>query len=149
MSSISSSLTNAPPDVLLMLNSTPAIPPPDGVSPNFEHPQSRGQLQITVTSVILSIMLLFFINRVYVKVFLIKKARWDDGAYERWSFSWITADQLVIGTLLLGVVMTLAPIYIIVQLTDATQLGRAFSYCTYKFSAKYDGFEFVPGWAWL
>ncbi|KAI9643444.1 hypothetical protein NHQ30_008063 [Ciborinia camelliae] len=89
MSQITPSLTNLPPEVLALLGSTPSIPPPDGVSPNFVDPHSKGSTQIAVTSVILSIMLLFFINRVYVKVVLMKKVTWDDG------------------TLVLGVVMTI------------------------------------------
>ncbi|QSZ32014.1 hypothetical protein DSL72_001583 [Monilinia vaccinii-corymbosi] len=79
MSQITPSLTNLPPEVLALLGSTPAIPPPEGVTSNFVHPHSKGSTQITVTSAILGIMLLFFINRLYVKALLTKKVTWDDG----------------------------------------------------------------------
>lgn len=57
----------------------PAVPPPSpDIKPNFIDPPSTGPLQVYVTSVILAFVILFFFNRVYVKLCLMKKATWDD-----------------------------------------------------------------------
>lgn len=78
MSSINVDLTNAPPEVLAMLANMSAIPAPDDVVVNLVNPSSRGDMQIIVSSVILAISMLFFINRVYTKLFLMRKLSWDD-----------------------------------------------------------------------
>lgn len=79
MSSISYDIAHAPPEVLQHLANTPSIPPPVGVTPNFVDPVNTGNIQIIVSAVMFAFTILFFLNRVYVKVFLIRKITWDDG----------------------------------------------------------------------
>jgi hypothetical protein len=83
MSQINPAFTNASPAELAIFANTSAIPPPNGVTPNFKNAESRGSLQIAVTSVLLGLMILFFINRIWVKLFLNKKVAWDDGTQLR------------------------------------------------------------------
>ncbi|KAH8667571.1 hypothetical protein BGZ60DRAFT_409543 [Tricladium varicosporioides] len=78
MSQISELFTNAPPELLAYFAQTPAIPPPDGVQTNFTNPETRALTQVITTSIILGFVLLFFLNRVYSKVFLMRKLTWDD-----------------------------------------------------------------------
>ncbi|KAF2121687.1 hypothetical protein BDV96DRAFT_627957 [Lophiotrema nucula] len=78
MASISQDITKAPPEVLAMLASMPAITPPNGTIPNFVDPYSKGPTQIIVTSIILGLVVIFFCNRAYVKLWLMKKLSWDD-----------------------------------------------------------------------
>ncbi|KAF2475219.1 uncharacterized protein BDR25DRAFT_340071 [Lindgomyces ingoldianus] len=78
MSQIMSNLANASPEMLQYLSNTPAIPPPVGVQPNFIDPESRKLTQVVTTSVILGFMVIFFINRIYTKLFLMKRLTWDD-----------------------------------------------------------------------
>ena len=61
-----------------MLATYPSIAPPNGITPNFVNPYTRGPEQIEVTSVILGLVIIFFINRCYVKLWLMKKVSWDD-----------------------------------------------------------------------
>ncbi|KAG9234946.1 hypothetical protein BJ875DRAFT_440805 [Amylocarpus encephaloides] len=79
MSQISGSLTNLPPAVLKLLFNAPVLKAPDGVQSNFIDPETSPSIQIVTTSIILGFVLLFFINRVYAKVFLMKRFTWDDG----------------------------------------------------------------------
>jgi hypothetical protein len=79
MSQISTDLTNAPPELLALLANTSAIPAPYGTTPNFVDPVDKSSTQIGVTSVLLSIVILFAANRAYVKLFRMKKVTWDDG----------------------------------------------------------------------
>lgn len=79
MSQIDSSLTNAPPELLAFLGNTSAVPPPFGMVSNFHDPESQGAIQVQATTAVLCVMLLFFFNRVYVKLFLTKKVTLDDG----------------------------------------------------------------------
>ncbi|CAG8956288.1 hypothetical protein HYFRA_00003668 [Hymenoscyphus fraxineus] len=79
MSQIDSALTNAPPELLAFLGNTPAIPPPPGIVSNFLDPENHGAAQVKATSILLAVTLVFFLSRVYVKLFLTKKVTWDDG----------------------------------------------------------------------
>ena len=78
MASISQDITKAPPEVLAVLASVPAIAPPDGTIPNFVNPYTKAPTQIIVTSVMLFLVIIFCCNRAYVKLRLIKKLSWDD-----------------------------------------------------------------------
>ena len=80
MSQINPVFTNATPEELAFLANISVIPSPDGVTPNFVNPESRASLQITVTSVLLGLMAVLFINRIYVKLCLSRRITWDDGA---------------------------------------------------------------------
>jgi hypothetical protein len=70
-----SSLT---PKEIAILKMTPAIPPPTDVLPDFESPPTIKNIQYGITSPLLALMLLGFLNRIYVKTFLMKKYGWDD-----------------------------------------------------------------------
>lgn len=79
MASISQDITKAPPEVLAMLATMPSIPPPNGIVPNFLNPYTRAPTQVIPTSIILGLVVVFFCNRVYVKLWLQKRLSWDDG----------------------------------------------------------------------
>ncbi|KAF2261907.1 hypothetical protein CC78DRAFT_607068 [Lojkania enalia] len=79
MSAAEFDLTHASPELLALLASTPVMTPPKGVTPNFVNPESRAHIQIKVLSVVLTFTIMFFCNRFYVKVWLMKKVTWDDG----------------------------------------------------------------------
>jgi len=61
-----------------MLAFVPALPPPSDITPNFIDPYTRAPIQVAVTSIMLALAVLFFLNRVYVKLCLTKKLYWDD-----------------------------------------------------------------------
>jgi hypothetical protein len=82
-----SSLTR---EEIAILKMTPAITPPMGIVPNFKNPPTIKSIQYGITSSLLALMLLVFLNRVYVKTFLMKKYGWDD----------LTLLLSVIGTLI-------------------------------------------------
>jgi hypothetical protein len=52
------------PSDLIELANTPVVAPPQGTTPNFLNPETRTGLQVTVTSAIMAISLLFYFNRV-------------------------------------------------------------------------------------
>ena len=60
------------------LATTPIIPPPLGTVSNFEDPETRTELPVVVTSTIMGISLVFYFNRVYVKLCLMRRVTWDD-----------------------------------------------------------------------
>ena len=64
-----------PPSVL---NTLPALQPPEGVESNFVNPENRGYVQSSVATVLFSLMICLFANRVYTKLFIIRKVSWDD-----------------------------------------------------------------------
>ncbi|KAF6238584.1 hypothetical protein HO173_003089 [Letharia columbiana] len=68
-------LAQIPPN---MLNSLPALQPPAGVQPNFVNPEDRGYILNSVATVLLCLMVSLFANRVYTKLFIIRKMGWDD-----------------------------------------------------------------------
>ncbi|KAF2683303.1 hypothetical protein K458DRAFT_304781 [Lentithecium fluviatile CBS 122367] len=57
----------------------PAMAPPPGVESNLINPESIGYRQTITTSILLAIMMPFVFNRIYVKVWLVRKISWDDG----------------------------------------------------------------------
>lgn len=56
----------------------PAIKPPDGVIPDFIHPESRAHYCIAVHTVVLTIATLFIAMRMYVKLRITRSPGWDD-----------------------------------------------------------------------
>lgn len=74
-SNMGENLTSLDPSTL---SNIPLLSPPAGVTPNFANPASNIQPFLIVTSVSLGIMLMFVVNRTYVKTFLIRKYSWDD-----------------------------------------------------------------------
>jgi len=78
MPSIAEEIAKASPEVLALLELVPAHQPPNGTKPNFANPPSRGDLQVQITSVVFGLMMVFFLNRAYVKLWLMRKVSWDD-----------------------------------------------------------------------
>ena len=60
------------------LETTPLFPPPHGVHSNFVNPYDRGPCTIPVLGVFAFLALVFCLNRVYIKIWVAKKASWDD-----------------------------------------------------------------------
>ena len=56
----------------------PAAEPPPGVIPNFAHPENRGPILVTVGGLMLSLMVIFLVNRLYTKARIVQKYSWDD-----------------------------------------------------------------------
>lgn len=60
------------------LNNLPGMPPPAGVTPNFDNPYGRGETFTAVATTIIVVMIIFVINRVYTKYFILRNLGWDD-----------------------------------------------------------------------
>ncbi|QSZ36742.1 hypothetical protein DSL72_006625 [Monilinia vaccinii-corymbosi] len=60
------------------LKDLPALEPPPGVTPNLLHPENKSYILITICSLLLSLMILCFSARVYVR-FTTKTCVWADG----------------------------------------------------------------------
>ncbi|KAI1459635.1 hypothetical protein F4805DRAFT_48677 [Annulohypoxylon moriforme] len=56
----------------------PALAPPAGVQSNFVNPPNRNVLAVAVISACASLTTIFFLCRIYTRVFYIKKARLED-----------------------------------------------------------------------
>lgn len=63
------------------LANTPTVPPPPGVTPNFDGLTSLQTAIIAVTSVFVGITLVFMGVRTYSKIKIFGKGSWDDGKY--------------------------------------------------------------------
>ncbi|KAF2733846.1 hypothetical protein EJ04DRAFT_257633 [Polyplosphaeria fusca] len=59
---------------------TPLMAPPNGEMSNFVDPPSRATLQIAITATLLGIAMFFYLNRMYVKIRLMRRVAWDDAA---------------------------------------------------------------------
>ena len=70
-----SELAEIPPNIL---NTLPTLQPPAGVEPNFVNPEDRGYILNCVATVLFCLMVCLFGNRVYTKLFIVRKANWDD-----------------------------------------------------------------------
>jgi len=55
-----------------------ALPPPPGVIPDFEHPESRGHLVVLATAILLPIATFILGLRVYTRVVLVRYLGSDD-----------------------------------------------------------------------
>ena len=66
------------PQELAALASTPALPPPPGIKPNFADPVGIQDPFIIVTSLFLALTGIFVLCRVYTKAVIARKASWDD-----------------------------------------------------------------------
>ena len=60
---------------------TPAMTPPPGVIPNFDNPQSRGGIVISVSAVCLGIMFPVVLIRLYQRLFVTRAMGLEDGWY--------------------------------------------------------------------
>lgn len=56
----------------------PALSPPQGIIPNFAHPDNRGAILVIVNGVLLVLMAPFVAIRAYTKIAIVRKASWDD-----------------------------------------------------------------------
>ena len=64
-------------------NTTPALKPPPGLKSNFLDPEDRGPKFITAATAMITVMVLFYFNRVYTKLVLLRKVSRDDGVLLR------------------------------------------------------------------
>lgn len=56
----------------------PALPPPHGVTSNFEHPVSQAKALIVINALCITLMLLILGIRVYTKHCIAHSLGWDD-----------------------------------------------------------------------
>ena len=75
MAALLDSLT---PQELDALSGVPALAPPPGVQSNFVNPQNQSLSFYIVTSILFVAMVIFFSNRAYTKLFIVRKYSWDD-----------------------------------------------------------------------
>ena len=68
-------LAQLPPNIF---NSLAALPPPPGVQSNFIDPEDRGHVLVGVATFLFSLSTCFFLNRVYTKALIVRRASWDD-----------------------------------------------------------------------
>ena len=63
---------------LNLFANVPALKPPPGVTSNFENPLSQGPVLVVVGSILNALMIVFVLARAYTKIYIIRKATWDD-----------------------------------------------------------------------
>lgn len=61
---------------------TPAMKPPNGVTPNFEHPRGMGSEVYTTLFLSIVISTVFVWTRLYTKHFIIKTHGWEDCMFD-------------------------------------------------------------------
>ena len=66
------------PKILPLLTNVPLQQPPPGQVSNFIDPPSSGHLVTIVGSIFLVPQLLFYGVRMYTKIFVARRLRWDD-----------------------------------------------------------------------
>ncbi|KAI1267563.1 hypothetical protein F5Y18DRAFT_443315 [Xylariaceae sp. FL1019] len=59
-------------------DATPALAPPPGVVPDYDHPDARNDVTITVLVVSLFLTTLLYSIRLYSRIFIVKKLRLED-----------------------------------------------------------------------
>ncbi len=57
------------------------LPPPPGVTPNFEHPASQGHYLSLTSVVCVVIAAIFVFARLWVKLVVSRAPGWDDGEF--------------------------------------------------------------------
>jgi hypothetical protein len=57
------------------------LPPPPGVTPNFEHPASHGHYLSLTSVVCVVIAAIFVFARLWVKLVVSRAPGWDDGEF--------------------------------------------------------------------
>ena len=67
-----------PQDMATMAN-MPAMPPPEGVTPNLTDPYSREHQYIIVASIAIALLAIFVSLRSYAKIWIMRSPGWDDG----------------------------------------------------------------------
>jgi hypothetical protein len=99
-------LANLPPAALAMLVDVPAMVAPDGTTSNLANPKNNSEPLFVVTSLLLGLMILFIINRFYVKAFMVKKYSLDDRKRVMKSDSSPLTNRFFSVTIILGMVCT-------------------------------------------
>lgn len=66
------------PEELASLTDVPVTQPPDGQVPDLDNPVQYDQPFFVVTSILLVVSFLLFLNRSYCKIFIVRKLTWDD-----------------------------------------------------------------------
>ena len=61
-----------------MQRDIPLLDPPSGVKSNFKDPESWAYESIATTAVCFSLMLPFFVLRIYARAFITRSLGWDD-----------------------------------------------------------------------
>jgi hypothetical protein len=61
----------------------PFAPPPAGVQPNFDHPESLESLVLGLTIPFLTVVSVALAIRFYTKAVIARKWDWDDCTFER------------------------------------------------------------------
>lgn len=61
-----------------LLKNIPALPPPDGVHSQFDHPRSLASSLIAVNAVFLPLMIIAVGTRLYTRAFIANALGWDD-----------------------------------------------------------------------
>ena len=64
---------------LAFFSAVPALTPPAGVTSNFIDPPTNTKGPLIVSTVLFILTTAFILNRVYVKLCITKKVKWDDG----------------------------------------------------------------------
>ena len=59
-------------------DTTPALPPPDGVKPNFENPDCQAGAAYAAMSILLGASSLLLAARMYTKAFVVRHLDSDD-----------------------------------------------------------------------
>jgi uncharacterized membrane protein (DUF485 family) len=66
-------------EALAELLAAPALPPPAGITPEFENPPNQNHLAWFVTTICMVVATLCLLLRAYVKLWLDKKIRAEEG----------------------------------------------------------------------
>ncbi len=62
---------------------TPVLAPPPGVKSNFVDPYSRGPMLVQLNAILLTLVMLFFMMRMWTRVFITRSLGWDDCEFQR------------------------------------------------------------------
>lgn len=64
-----------------ILDTIPALAPPEGLQSNFVNPQSKGYILNAVATFLFGLAVLFYAVRVYSKTRIVRMTSWDDGRH--------------------------------------------------------------------
>lgn len=74
----------ASPEELAALLATPALPPPDGVTPNFDNPPNQNALAWVVTTLCMVVSTLCVCLRVFTRIWVVKKFGFVESKNNSW-----------------------------------------------------------------
>ena len=72
------------------------VPPPPGVTPNFDHPVSRRRVHAVTAIASPLVAGPFFLLRMYSRIWITRTFGWDDCEARSRESPWIAADQWVL-----------------------------------------------------